>query len=659
MNFSRINPVFGVFPSFFCALILGACGDDASVDFEQYQDSEAYCFVNHTSVNAVLEMHYPDVLKAKIEVIYNGKTVVSKLEETFYEKYNLDIDSLCESKEEMVRFEPETFQCDQSGLSYVVVSDAEGYSDVMETTVANLNAQCDEFEESRKLKGIPAIRAGLASAGSSYSRSSSSGVSSSRSSSSGAYQLPKTKIIKKGNNDGFTDKRDGNVYRVVQVGDHVWMLDNLRFAGNAKYPLVGETYCTEDCDGFRGVLYDFAAAMNNASCEESLCNRDNEPVQGACPEDWLLPSQSDWAYLEENLENVNGFFNDPTGEWAGYWHNDKVSRFWTSSEDTEKSGIEYYYIMEKIKHQGYGKSMGYGIRCVATKDVTLDAIVELNYSSSTAKSSSSVASSGSYSSSALYSSSVLYSSSEPSSSESKPLVEGVKELPTTKIIKNGDNNAITDKRDGKVYRVVQVGDQVWMLDNLGFVGNAEYPLAGKAFCKEGCTELQGALYDYAGAMNYSACSNQVCNPDDLVVQGACPEGWGLPRAHDWSVLKYTIEETSAFFPNPTGEWMSSSWKNDGISRFWTSTEQNSNGAYEYYYRHDSIESQTYGKSSGYGVRCVALKDVTPDALVQSSSSIESSSSMGYSVPGESSSSFMEPLLSSSDEPELSSSSVAP
>lgn len=643
MNFSRINPVFGVFPSLFCALILGACGDESSFDFEQYQDSEAYCHVNQSSSKATLDMYYPDVLKAKIVVDYNGKKVVSKLEESFYEGYNLDIDSLCESKAQTGNYESGTFQCDQSGMSYTVVSNAEGYSNVMESVVADLNEQCEDFEEKAKRWIIPAFRL---SRSSSAKYSSSGKSSSAASSSSGAYQLPKTKIIKKGNNDGFTDKRDGNVYRVVQVGDHVWMLDNLRFAGNAKYPLVGETYCTEDCNGFRGVLYDFAAAMNNASCKESLCNRDNEPVQGACPEDWLLPSQSDWAYLEENLENVNGFFNDPTGEWAGYWHNDKVSRFWTSSEDTEKSGIEYYYIMEQIKHQGYGKSMGYGIRCVATKDVTLDAIVELNYSSSSAKSSSSVASS-----SESYSSSVL------SSSSMKSLVRGKRDLPVTTIITNGNKNAITDERDGKVYRVMQVGDHVWMVDNLGYVGDEDYPLDGEVYCKEGCSGLQGALYNYAAAMNYEACANKMCNAEDLIVQGACPEGWGVPRASDWTDLQMSLEDAPAFFPNPTGEWMDS-WRNDGISRFWTSTEQNALGAYEYYFS-NVITSQTYGKSSGYGVRCVALKDVTPDALVQSSSSVESSSSMGYSLLGESSSSFMEPLLSSSDEPELSSSSVAP
>ena len=72
MKFSRINPVFGVFPSVFCALILGACGEDTSVDFEQYQESGPYCHVSHSSSKAVLDMFYPDELKAKIDVEANA-----------------------------------------------------------------------------------------------------------------------------------------------------------------------------------------------------------------------------------------------------------------------------------------------------------------------------------------------------------------------------------------------------------------------------------------------------------------------------------------------------------------------------------------------------------------------------------------------------------
>ena len=635
MNFSRINPVFGVFLSLFCALILGACGDDSSVDFEQYQDSGAYCHVKSASTRAELEMFYPNVIKVNLEVNYDGQEVVSNLKETFYEGFKQDIDSLCESEARTADYEPRTFRCGDSGMSYTMVSNAKGAVGVMESILDNLNKQCKEFEENSKMKALPAIRMGRSSS----AKSSSSNVSSSRmvSSSSVGKSLQTTKIIKKGDNNGFTDTRDGNVYRVVQVGNHVWMLDNLRFAGNSKYPLAGRVYCKENCDGFQGVLYNFAAAMNDDSCGDSWCNEDDALVQGACPEGWVLPNQQEWEYLEENLENEAEFFADPTGEWNTYWNDDGIARFWTSSEDTERSGIEYYYYFGRISSQGYAKSMGYGIRCVATKDVTLDAVVNLS-SSSTAKSSSSVASVSS--SSIVSSSSNVSSSSEPMSS-----MVGENELRATKIIKNGNNNAITDKRDGKVYRVVQVGDHVWMLDNIAFVGNDEYPLEGKVFCKEGCDGLQGVLYDYAAAMNNAACANQTCNPDDLMGQGACPEGWGLPRAHDWSNLKYTIEEASGFFPNPTGEWLDS-WRNDGISRFWTSTEQNPLGAYEYYYK-TTIESQTYAKSSGYGVRCVALNDVTPDAFVQSSSSAESSSS------------FMEPLLSSSNEPEQSSSSVAP
>ena len=637
MKFLRINPVFGVFPSVFCALILGACGEDTSVDFEQYQESGPYCHVSHSSSKAVLDMFYPDELKAKIEVLYNGKKVVSKLEESFYEGYNLDIDSLCASKAQTAHYDPETFQCDHSGMSYTITSNAEGVSDVMESVVDKLNEQCEEFEEKTKRWGLSAFRMNQSSA-----RSSSSGKSSAKSSSSAKLsssgvssssieglsssvvdQLPRTKIIKTGSNNGFTDKRDGNVYRVVQVGNHVWMLDNLRFEGNDKYPLAGKTFCKGICNG---LLYDFAAAMNDKSCDQSFCNEDDDLVQGACPEGWVLPNQLEWDYLKEYLEDPKEFFVNPTGEWNGYCSNDGVSRYWTSSEDTEKSGIEYYYIHEIIRRQGYAKTMGYGIRCVATKDVTLDAVFSFSSSSEASSSSSSFVSS----------SSVL------SSSSMKSLVRGKRDLPVTTIITNGNKNAITDERDGKVYRVMQVGDHVWMVDNLGYVGDEDYPLDGEVYCKEGCSGLQGALYNYAAAMNYEACANKMCNAEDLIVQGACPEGWGVPRASDWTDLQMSLEDASAFFPNPTGEWMSS-WRDDDISRFWTSTEQNALGAYEYYYSGVSIASQTYAKSSGYGVRCVALEDVTPDTFKASPS-------------GKSSSSTVEPGSSSSSEPELGSSS---
>ena len=591
-------------------------------------------------------MLIPDEIKAKIEVKYDLQYVYATLTETFYKNYTLDVDSICnDAAKRESDYEPGSFSCDKTELTYTTVSYVQGAPSVMDRVLEDLNKQCEKFDEYQNMKGYPAFG----------KRSSSSGTSSSAMSSSA-----KSSSSMKISSSTFTDERDGNVYHVMQVGTQVWMLDNLAFVGNKDYPLAGETFCKDDCDGLQGVLYTYAAAMNNEKCASQRCNSRDSLVQGACPEGWALPTTREWNYLKEHLKDTSAFFANPTGEWGYNWKDDDISRFWTSTEANADGAYEFYYNYV-FSDQPYSKSMGYGVRCVLLESVIKSATVKS--SSSVTESSSSLAQSSSswtLSSSSVMSSSSVYSSSEPMSS-----MVGENELVATKIIKNGNNNAITDKRDGKVYRVVQVGDHVWMLDNLGFVGNDEYPLDGKVFCKEGCDGLQGVLYDYAAAMNYDACANQECNPDDLVVQGACPEGWGLPRAHDWSVLKYTIEEASGFFPNATGEWMSSSWKNDGISRFWTSTEQNSNGAYEYYYRYDSIESQTYAKSSGYGVRCVALTDVTPDAIVgtgspeESSSSVESNSSVEYSVPGESSSSFMGPDLSSTSEPESSSVSENP
>ena len=625
----RISLVRGVLYTPLFVALLCSCGDDSSSGFDA--ETEAYCRVKHTSSTAELNMLAPDEIKAKIKVDYDGEKVYATLTETFYKNYKLDVDSICDNAAERdYDYEPGSFSCDKTGLTYTLVSDAKGASNVMDAILEDLNEQCEKFNKYQNMKGYPAFGAKSSSSG-----KSSSGMSSSSAKSSSSVKISSSK---------FTDSRDGNVYRVVQVGAQVWMLDNLAFVGNKDYPLAGETFCKDDCDGLQGVLYTYTAAMNNDKCANQRCNSRDSLVQGACPEGWALPTTREWNYLKEHLKDTSAFFANPTGEWGRDWKDDDISRFWTSTEANADGAYEFYYNYV-ISNQPYSKSMGYGVRCVLLESVIESATVKSSSSvassSSVTASSSSEISSSSYSSSSMRSSSSVESSSSmmpSSSSEEMYSVEGIKDLPVTKIIENGDNNAVTDKRDGKAYRVVQIGDHVWMLDNLGFVGNEEYPLAVEAFCKNGCDSLQGALYSYAAAMNDAVCADHICNPNDLIVQGACPEGWGLPRGRDWSNLKNTIEGVSAFFPNPTGEWMGF-WSYDAISRFWTSTEQNAKGAYEYYYRYQSIESQTYAKSSGYGVRCVALKDVTPDTVVGKGSSVESSTSV------ESSSSFMEPVSS--------------
>lgn len=75
-------------------------------------------------------------------------------------------------------------------------------------------------------------------------------------------------------------------------------------------------------------------------------------------------------------------------------------------------------------------------------------------------------------------------------------------------------DSFVDSRDGQRYRVVKIGSQIWMAENLNYD-------AGDSFCydynSDNC-KTYGRLYKWATA------------------EKACPNGWRIPNAHDWRAL---------------------------------------------------------------------------------------------------------------------------
>ena len=143
-------------------------------------------------------------------------------------------------------------------------------------------------------------------------------------------------------------------------------------------------------------------------------------------------------------------------------------------------------------------------------------------SKSKSKSSSSYSSSSSVSSSSYSSSSSSSSSSQSSSSVGPRLkIKGEHFNP------NAIYGTMTDPRDNKTYRTVQINGQIWMAENLNFAGNKE----GKSSCygnDDNLCEIYGRLYTREAAMNSSTCgTNATCNLGPAV-QGVCPNGWHIP-----------------------------------------------------------------------------------------------------------------------------------
>jgi len=79
----------------------------------------------------------------------------------------------------------------------------------------------------------------------------------------------------------FTDPRDGQVYRTVDLGLNTWMAENLRYAG------VDSTECGL-AEGAEGVL---------SGCSNYGRFYTFYQAQEACPEGWRLASYEDWNLL--------------------------------------------------------------------------------------------------------------------------------------------------------------------------------------------------------------------------------------------------------------------------------------------------------------------------------------------------------------------------
>jgi uncharacterized protein (TIGR02145 family) len=191
---------------------------------------------------------------------------------------------------------------------------------------------------------------------------------------------------------------------------------------------------------------------------------------------------------------------------------------------------------------------------------------------------------------------------------------------------------IEDDRDGKVYKTVTIGEQVWMAENLAYLPSVVGPAT------ESFTEPHYYVYGYDGTNVTAAKGTTNYNKYGVLYNWpaaltACPEGWHLPSDAEWTTLTTYLggesvaggkmkEAGESHWTSPnTGATNESGFTalpggyRDGSGKFysiglyggwWSSTEGGTNYAWSrtLYYSIGNVYRGTNSKELGFSVRCV-------------------------------------------------------
>lgn len=330
--------------------------------------------------------------------------------------------------------------------------------------------------------------------------------------------------------DTLTDARDGIQYKTIQIGSQKWMAENLRYAYFDNDGVSCKNGTKSSCDSL-GRFYSWAEAMDslNSGCGVDnllFCTRGKYAVpkhfRGVCPEGWRIPTKEDWDILINYAGGTDsagirlmtdknwfggldsfGFDVLPTGLppheiYKENYGSENHAYFWAVSENDRVAlflstgGVVFYGVSGDLSFPRLS------VRCIEGESL---------------------------------------------------------DMPNRSYKTEYDDSVLVDNRDGQTYRVVAIGNEVWMAENL----NYEYNDGVQSICfKEDSLDCQtyGRLYTWAGAMALDESKYGFHGSAGVLTyphQGVCPDGWHIPSVDEFRKL---FEAVGGFTSDANGLYIS-------------------------------------------------------------------------------------------------------
>ncbi|MEI6898690.1 MAG: PKD-like domain-containing protein [Bacteroidota bacterium] len=99
----------------------------------------------------------------------------------------------------------------------------------------------------------------------------------------------------------FTDIRDGKIYSTVWIPSQCWMATNLNYGKSILSSQMQRDNCTVEKYCYSDVVANCALTGGLYQWDEMMRFRNTEGIQGLCPPEWHVPTESEWSLLFTNF----------------------------------------------------------------------------------------------------------------------------------------------------------------------------------------------------------------------------------------------------------------------------------------------------------------------------------------------------------------------